>query len=1107
MSNKIKNVFVYLNVFIFLIVNISYSATIGNYDSPLFEAVKNMDLAKTREYINNGYAVNIKDTAGNTPLTYAIRNEDYDITISLLQGGADPSIIDETNYPIYCTGQVSGSNRIRLFFQNYDSTKCPKVVKKDIKKNNSSIFNWKTIGGTILTLGTIGGLVAAGSGSVDSGNDEVIVPDTPEGLLTTEQLIIYNDIISGINTINADYYSGYTFSTSIDGINSSNNDVFQSINLAYAWARGFDGSINSNSNLSSSDGYPEVFKDNIPTGTSSLSQGSNIQVAVVDTGVFPNNPFISNNLNTNVNGINQLYEYYNDNCNNNFCQIYNDSSNSVFVNCTASGTTLTCNLYSAASAGSIIADSTFTLNQGNATATNLNSIHGTLVSNLIVANPAQTSNNEYMGFAGIAPNAQVIPYLVATKFPINSADSTLFDFFVDYKYIGNAFTSAAQNNAVAINNSWGNTISWSNTGGNYYNVISNDQVTVYESSTGLTSNLSNNYLYYYYADTPVSGGYQSGTTYSTSNFLDSMKTAVNNGSIFVFAAGNEGQANPNLESLIPLYLTNTDNTKTFYDETNNMYENFITVVAYDTSTGSLMSDSNQCGIAQRYCLTAPGANITISNSITNDLIGTTFDNYTGTSFAAPIVSGAIALIKSAYPYLTGAEITKLLFITAKDLGAAGVDEVYGWGMIDLEAATRPYGLTTVPTTSSINENSTLSYSLSNSKIRLNSLIADTIKSKNLNLVVLDSFNRTFNVNLNNFIESEKDRVNTIDILNNFATKSNLIALNKDGNLNLYYTQGQNKVKNSLSQEIELSYSVDNDTINDNNYGFNLYYGNNPYNAFIDNKVDFYNNFSLSNSYNYNALNPYFKTNSDKNFAFNNLFKLNDKTILNLGVVSQNYVIDYDKYYENRKETEELGNSLSFLAGLNYNINDNLSTKLDLGFINEYNTLFGSEWNGAFGLGGNNTTYFTSISSSLNILDNNKLSLVGKMNFGYTNVNSIENSLIKDISNLYTSSYAIGINYNFDSKLKDEKSNISFLISQPVNIQNGSLNISLPTSRDNDGNIYYTSHKINLDGKKETNYQLAYNYSLGEDISFNLGAIYRDYINNEAIFLLKYKKNF
>ena len=49
------------------------------------------------------------------------------------------------------------------------------------------------------------------------------------------------------------------------------------------------------------------------------------------------------------------------------------------------------------------------------------------------------------------------------------------------------------------------------------------------------------------------------------------------------------------------------------------YENFITVVAYDTSTNSLWSGSNQCGIAKNYCLTAPGANIIISDVMDDNL--------------------------------------------------------------------------------------------------------------------------------------------------------------------------------------------------------------------------------------------------------------------------------------------------------------------------------------------------------------------------------------------------------------------------------------------------------------------------------------------------------
>ena len=63
----------------------------------------------------------------------------------------------------------------------------------------------------------------------------------------------------------------------------------------------------------------------------------------------------------------------------------------------------------------------------------------------------------------------------------------------------------------------------------------------------------------------------------------------------------------------------------------------------------------------------------------------------GTSFAAPLVTGTVALLHSRWPWLEQhAETTaNIILDTATDLGAPGVDEVYGHGLLDVEAANSP----------------------------------------------------------------------------------------------------------------------------------------------------------------------------------------------------------------------------------------------------------------------------------------------------------------------------------------------------------------------------------------------------------------------------------
>ena len=69
--------------------------------------------------------------------------------------------------------------------------------------------------------------------------------------------------------------------------------------------------------------------------------------------------------------------------------------------------------------------------------------------------------------------------------------------------------------------------------------------------------------------------------------------------------------------------------------------------------------------------------------------------WSGTSFSAPTISGAAALLAQAFPNLTGAQIVAILFNSADDLGAAGTDPICGRGRLNLATAVQPMGTTSV----------------------------------------------------------------------------------------------------------------------------------------------------------------------------------------------------------------------------------------------------------------------------------------------------------------------------------------------------------------------------------------------------------------------------
>src|SRR5690606_8792168 len=46
------------------------------------------------------------------------------------------------------------------------------------------------------------------------------------------------------------------------------------------------------------------------------------------------------------------------------------------------------------------------------------------------------------------------------------------------------------------------------------------------------------------------------------------------------------------------------------------------------------------------------------------------------------------LVWQAYPWMSASNVQQTILTTARDLGSPGVDEVFGWGLVDADRATR-----------------------------------------------------------------------------------------------------------------------------------------------------------------------------------------------------------------------------------------------------------------------------------------------------------------------------------------------------------------------------------------------------------------------------------
>lgn len=107
------------------------------------------------------------------------------------------------------------------------------------------------------------------------------------------------------------------------------------------------------------------------------------------------------------------------------------------------------------------------------------------------------------------------------------------------------------------------------------------------------------------------------------------------------------------------------------------FDGVIAVTATDARDG-LMPQANRGAYV---FISAPGVEMVAPSGAGSDVV-------TGTSFAAAIVSGAIANLIHAAPDRSADDIEKALAATARDLGPKGRDNDFGYGLLDIKAAAK-----------------------------------------------------------------------------------------------------------------------------------------------------------------------------------------------------------------------------------------------------------------------------------------------------------------------------------------------------------------------------------------------------------------------------------
>ncbi len=301
--------------------------------------------------------------------------------------------------------------------------------------------------------------------------------------------------------------------------------------------------------------------------------------------------------------------------------------------------------------------------------------HGTLVAGIIAANRDGTQVSSGINMHGVAFDASILAYeipLGSGSGPYDPLDVERIN-FSDDNYFANRFNTMAEQVDI-INLSFG-----------FSGVVTSYTAAQVESAFGLTIDA-----------------------------LAQQNKSRSERSIFVFSAGNawndiddEGNTvnadSPELMPGLP-YL---------FPE---LKDHMLAVAAVDDK-GEIAFYSNRCGVAADYCLVAPGGgdgngngNVETDERIWGptppDSGGEAGAHYyggsIGTSFAAPAVSGSLALLKQMFPTVGNHELAARLLTTANKTGIYSDSSIYGQGLLDLDAATRPVGALGVASGNSLN---------------------------------------------------------------------------------------------------------------------------------------------------------------------------------------------------------------------------------------------------------------------------------------------------------------------------------------------------------------------------------------------------------------------
>lgn len=518
--------------------------------------------------------------------------------------------------------------------------------------------------------------------------------------------------------------------------------------------------------------------------------------------------------------------------------------------------------------------------------------------------------------------------------------------------------------------------------------------------------------------------------------LVAMRSAAAQGSLMVVSAGNSRDNLPDI-NLPPTSLIGPDHpAKLAADPL--VAQGAIVAVAVD-SANQLASFSNMCLGVETRCMAAPGVNFV--GAIPGGISGIGG----GTSYSAPMISGAAAVVQAAFG-VTPQEAGNRLLSTATDIGTAGIDSIYGQGLLNLENALAPQGQLMVATSNSLNGPK---IALSQSSLSLGSSFALGGYGAALlsEAVTLDDDNFPFGVDLGRSAAVQSRATGLAAFIGSSDRKSVTSAMDmgvyrlsvaRDAERDDPYRVEFAASDTALEAEVEQPRIWMQSGLRDGVDLFVGFNGSSHTDAGLVHSLPEGGDFFQPSAF----LAPFDQLSGEQNGG---------GTRMALGAA-----IDLSVSAFTSADGDQPRRTMMQKVELTHKTLGDIELRLGYGFMQEEGGFLGSETGGAFGASSGGKSQYVGLSILAPLTD--KVSLFGAYTRGNTDASGGSNSLLSNYATIRSEAFGAGLVMR---NLAKEDDGLSLVVGQPLRVTEGSAEVTVPVGRTEDGRVQQKSGTLDL----------------------------------------------